>query len=107
MQAAAWPPGETEARGRQEGAPSPRQAGAARWGGFGDERSAKGPLRKRKNNRAPAQASAPASHQQVMGTGGCLVGWDVLLELGHGDFLPVLPKAETAVQGLFLLLTQR
>ena len=42
-----------------------------------------------------------------MGTGGCPVGWEVLPEAGHGDFLPVLLKAEPAVRGLFLLLTQR
>lgn len=42
-----------------------------------------------------------------MGTGGRPVGWEVLREPGHGDFLPVLLKAKTAVRGLFLLLRQR
>lgn len=74
---------------------------------WGQGTTAKKPLKKRKNIPAPAQASALASYQQAMGTGGRPVGWEVSPELGHGDFLPVLLKAETAVRGLFLLLTRR
>lgn len=65
----------------------PRDAGWL-WGQGTTEKE---PLGKRKNIPAPAEALGLTSHQRAMGMGGCLVGWEVLPELGNGDFLPVLP----------------